>query len=130
MSEYQKSLLIKDIIKEVDSIIASDESHKTRMNRLWKTARKSGFAGGVDSIKDAYLSRAKSLIPSVVSKAKTRLNGSDGVKSENTENLSPGGSTSSGSGKRTSPQDGRKVDWSKYPDDESYLKRTQTHVRS
>lgn len=61
----QKSL-IKEIMERVDSAITKDTRHMGNVKNLWDKARKAGFTTDwKDSIQNAYLSRAKVLIPKI-----------------------------------------------------------------
>jgi hypothetical protein len=66
MSERAKTLLVKDIIDEVDRKLAADEGHMKTMNARWARAHREGLnTASKEKVVSAYLSRAKQVIPSV-----------------------------------------------------------------
>lgn len=66
MSNFLRDALHDKIIAEVDRQIASDQSHMKYINSLWKRAMESKYDPSFKTrIKDAYLARAKQIIPTV-----------------------------------------------------------------
>lgn len=71
MSEYVRRNATRDAQEELNSIIAGDTRFRTILDRLWERAFADNFSpNSVDRIKSAYLSKAKTLLPSVIKKAR------------------------------------------------------------
>lgn len=71
MSDYVKKNAIKESIEQLESTLASDSRFRVVLNKLWEKAAKDGFSkSSQDAIKTAYLSRAKSLLPSIIQKSR------------------------------------------------------------
>lgn len=71
MSDYIRKNASKDVLEKVEELIGRDARFKTLTDRLWRKAADSGFSKeSVDAIKSAYLSKAKTLLPSVIKKAR------------------------------------------------------------
>lgn len=71
MTDYVKNALVQDIIKRIDRVLATDTNHKAKMKQLWEGAKGSRFnRQWKDRIKVAALSRAKSVMPAIRSKAR------------------------------------------------------------
>lgn len=118
----QKSLT-KEIMDRVDSKIQKDTRHMGNINHLWDQAKRNGFTSDwKDRIINAYLSRARLLIPpvrqAVLSEAK--LNAKMGVveAKEKTRIPSSGSAVNRQSGAKI---DSKKIDWSKAGDERSML---------
>ena len=66
ITDFVRDALVGKIISEIDKSIASDNTHIAFVRRLWAKAKAEGFRSDLkDSIVNAYLSRAKSLTPSI-----------------------------------------------------------------
>lgn len=71
MSEYIKKNAIKDAQDSLNTAIRSDRRFTTLLDKLWEDAIKKNFnQESTDRIKSAYLSRARTLLPSVIKKAR------------------------------------------------------------
>lgn len=71
MSDYIKKNASKDVLEKVEELISRDARFKTLTDRLWRKAAENRFdKKSVDDIKAAYLSKAKTLLPSVIKKAR------------------------------------------------------------
>ena len=76
MSPYMKKVLTRDIIKEIDSALLSDRSHKNNMAVIWKQAGSSNFNSSWKAkILSAVLARAKTIMPSIRSKVRSEALG-------------------------------------------------------
>jgi hypothetical protein len=71
MSDYVRKNATRDAFDTLDSLIKRDARLKTVVDKLWERAKKSDFAkSDLDLIKSAYLSKARTLLPSVIKKAR------------------------------------------------------------
>ena len=79
LKETTKKALVKELVREIDREVASDPNHMSRVERLWKNAKRSSYAQGHTSrIISAYLERAKQLLPKHARKVREELNISPG----------------------------------------------------
>lgn len=70
LSKRQRASLIKEIKDEIDATLGKDEAHKRQMAAMWKKAASADYPRDQrGQIKNAFLARAKALVPSV----RTRL---------------------------------------------------------
>jgi hypothetical protein len=73
--EYTRNSLVNSILSEIDGIIANDEAHMNRVNRLWAQARRSSYARQhVSRITSTYLERAKQVLPKIAQKVREEHN--------------------------------------------------------
>lgn len=80
MKSGVKKLIVKQIRDEVMQQVAADKSHLSRMDAFWNREKRLGYSGTLkDSIKNAYLSRARSIIPSVRAKVRKEVLGTQKV---------------------------------------------------
>jgi hypothetical protein len=71
LKEFTKKALVKTLIGDVDGALASDEAHGQRMTRLWAAARRAQFSRGhISRIVNAYLERAKQVLPRLAAKVR------------------------------------------------------------
>jgi hypothetical protein len=71
MSDYVRRNATRDALEELQTLVTSDKRFKIILDKLWENAFKSNFSkSSVDSIKSAYLGRAKTLLPTVIKKAR------------------------------------------------------------
>lgn len=71
MQPYVKKNAVKDAISAMEKVINSDRGFKTGLNRLWERALQDKFSkNSRDSIKRAYLHRAKAILPEVIKNAR------------------------------------------------------------
>jgi hypothetical protein len=77
LSPFIRSVIIDKVIDQVGATLAKDQSHLRYMDSLWDRAKKNGRTDE-DKTKliSAFLSRAKSLIPSIRSKLIAEATGS------------------------------------------------------
>lgn len=69
LSDYMKDMLTERILIEVNKQMAVDKAHMNYMDDLWRKAAKSGFTSEWKSrITNAYLARARQLVPAVRTK--------------------------------------------------------------
>jgi len=109
MSDYVKTHATKEAFENLETLISKDARFRSLLDKLWEKAFQSDFdKESTDRIKSAYLSKAKTLLPSVIKKA--RIDAMKGRRTEDSEDLletkaekkgpiTPGKSTSPSSGK-------------------------------
>lgn len=72
MTEYIKKNASREALESVTAMIERDTRFKSLLDRLWEKTIKGNFQQvDVDRIKSAYLSKAKTLLPTVLKKART-----------------------------------------------------------
>ena len=113
MTEYMKNHATAEALETLDDLIQRDTRFRGLLDRLWEKAFHQGFdKTSTDRIKSAYLSKAKTLLPSVIKKARNdALRGmgrrvredSEGTDEKETTSkkgpITPGRSTAPSSGK-------------------------------
>jgi hypothetical protein len=118
LSNWQIERMTDDIFSRVQKSLADDRRHMGNINGLWKKAKDAGFtSSSKDSIVNAFLSRAKLLIPrhraAVLSEAKVSATVSkDGTKKK-VKRVSGSSSIRSTTSSSASSVDPKKVDWNK-----------------
>jgi len=71
MTDYVKNHAVKEAHETLENLMAKDVRFRGLLDRLWEKAFQSGFdKESTDRIKSAYLSKAKTLLPSVIKKAR------------------------------------------------------------
>lgn len=117
ISDLLKNKLTDEIFARVDAAVSKDARHMGNMNNLWARAKRAGFTTEwKDSIINAYLSRAKVLVPTyrqkVLSEARVSVKDradSDGKKRPTRiSGSNSGGSSGFKPGQKV---DARKIDW-------------------
>lgn len=69
MQDYVKKNAIRNAQEDLESSMGQDKRFSTLMDRLWETAFKENFSPkSIEQIRSTYLSKAKSLLPSIISK--------------------------------------------------------------
>lgn len=72
MTGYVKKNASREALESVTAMIDRDNRFKQLLDRLWERAIKNDFnKEDTDRIKNAYLSKAKTLLPTVIKKART-----------------------------------------------------------
>jgi hypothetical protein len=107
MTDYVRKNAVRDAHGTLETLISKDTRFRGLLDRLWEKAFQSGFdKDSTDRIKSAYLSKAKTLLPSVIKKARNEaLRGHSQARSSDTGNtarkapITPGRSASPSSGK-------------------------------
>jgi hypothetical protein len=108
MSDYVKRHATTEAFNNLEDLISKDARFRSLLDKLWEKAFESNFdKSATDKIKSAYLSKAKTLLPSVIKKARTdalkgRRSDTNEVEEERpakTGPITPGRSTSPSSGK-------------------------------
>jgi uncharacterized membrane-anchored protein YjiN (DUF445 family) len=71
MTDYIKRNAIKDSQEMLNSLISRDTRFKSLVDKLWEKAIESDFnKESIDRIRRAYISKAQTLLPSVIKKAR------------------------------------------------------------
>ena len=113
MSDYVKTHAAKEAFENLETLISKDTRFRSLLDKLWERAFQTKFdKESTDKIKSAYLSKAKTLLPSVIKKARN-----DALKGRRADNdsreetaskkgpITPGRSTTPSSGKFKSGKD-------------------------
>lgn len=88
MSDYVRKNASRDAMDSLETIINKDSRFKSLVDKLWEAAFKDGFTKvSTDRIRSAYVSKAKTLLPSVIKKARNEALRGMGrrVANENTD---------------------------------------------
>ncbi len=119
LSPYVKEKLIDDIMSAIDKELQKDPDHLALMNSKWRRARQDAYnRESLHRIVGAYRARAKSLIPSVRSRLKSKALGISAKKARNADELRErkeihAGGVHNGSSRNPSP---REIDWGQTSD--------------
>ena len=119
MSDKMQQMVTREIISEIDKILTSDRSHTSRMNSLWKKAGESNFARENKArILNAYLGRAKELLPTIRSKVRNAALGTKQINKDKVKDRTEpkGGGNGSRSSSSSKNIDSKNIDWSKTTD--------------
>jgi hypothetical protein len=72
MSDYVKRTAVREALEEALEILSNDRSLKGHLNSLWKKVFDSNFnSSSRNAIKSAFLSKAQTVLPLVIKKART-----------------------------------------------------------
>lgn len=108
MSDYVKTHATKEAFNNLENLIEKDMRFRSLIDKLWEKAFQTDFdKESTDRIKAAYLSKAKTLLPSVIKRARSeamrgrKAEGDDilELKANKKGPITPGRSTSPSSGK-------------------------------
>lgn len=104
MTAFVKQHAVAEAFDNLETLISKDMRFRSLLDKLWEKAFQSGFdRDSTDRIKSAYLSKAKTLLPTVIKKARNdALAGSASVAEETPTRkgpIAPGRSSSPSSGK-------------------------------
>lgn len=111
MTDYVKTHAAKEAFDSLEDLINKDSRFRSLLDKLWEKAFETNFSKeATDRIKSAYLSKAKTLLPSVIKKARMDALKGLGKRASEEESeveetapkkgpITPGRSTSSSSGK-------------------------------
>lgn len=110
MTDFVKKHAINEAHSTLEDLISKDTRFRGLLDRLWEKAFEKGFdKESTDRIKSAYLSKAKTLLPSVIKTARNNALKGSGRSSRETEDiLTPKKSPSvSSNGRSTAPSSGK-----------------------
>jgi hypothetical protein len=101
MGDYVKKNASRDAMESIEKLIDSDKRFKTIVDRLWERSFNQNFSkASVEQIRSAYLSKAKTLLDSVIKKSRNdALKGIGKRVKEDTSDKTPK------KGQRTSDKD-------------------------
>jgi hypothetical protein len=87
MTDYVKKHATQEAFQDLETLISKDARFRSLLDRLWEKAHESGYdRTSTEKIKSAYLSKAKTLLPSVIKKARTEaLRGRSKVEADEEE---------------------------------------------
>jgi hypothetical protein len=107
MTDYVKGHAVNEAHEILEGLIAKDSRFRGLLDRLWEKAYERNFdKDSTDKIRSAYLSKAKTLLPSVIKTARNNaLRGLGRNRSEEEIDLTPKKSPTPG--KSTSPSSGK-----------------------
>jgi len=92
MTDYVRKNASREAMEMLESVLGKDTRFVALKDKLWESAFKENFSkASIDRIKSAYLSRAKTLLPAVIKKARIDALKGLGKRSdeEETPNKSP-----------------------------------------
>lgn len=90
LKEKTKNALVADVLRDIDQEITGDQNHMNRVNRLWVNARRSSYANGhVSRITNAYLERAKQILPKLARRIREENNIKDDQKGTRSDDRRP-----------------------------------------
>jgi len=105
MTDYVRKNASREAMEMLDTVLSKDARFIALRDKLWEAAFKSNFSReSVERIKSAYLSRAKTLLPTVIKKARIDAMRGLGKRADEEERVdktpvSPGRPRSNASGK-------------------------------
>ncbi len=71
MTDFVKRNAIRDATEELEKLIGTDDRFKMLIDKLWENAYKNDFSReAVSKIEQAFISKARTLLPSVIKKAR------------------------------------------------------------
>ena len=91
MTDYVRRNASRDAMDSLEGLISQDTRFRTLVDKLWEKAFEDGFRReSVDRIRSAYISKAKTLLPSVIKKARIEALRGMGRKSDDDSNSEEG----------------------------------------
>jgi hypothetical protein len=109
MTDYVKNHAVKEAHEKLEDLLSKDKQFRGLLDRLWERAHERGYdKDSTDKIKSAYLSKAKTLLPTVIKKARNDALKGLGrrVDSDEVEDLTPKKSPIT-PGRSTAPSSGK-----------------------
>lgn len=71
MSDYVKRTASREAFEHLNTLITKDSQFKVLVDKLWERAEKADYSDeSVNKVRSAFLAKAKSLLPSVIKKAR------------------------------------------------------------
>lgn len=124
-TDYMRDVLTQRVMEELDTVLQSDRRHMNQMNSLWRRGMAAGMTPDWKArIKNAYLARAKTVLPQIRAKvrrdsglysgkASPRPNNQSNSTGEGPKRIPAGPPASLRAKGSVSPKD---VDWSRTSD--------------
>ena len=109
MTDYVKQHAVREAFTNLEDLISKDTRFRSLLDKLWAKAYESGFdKASNDKIKAAYLSKAKTLLPTVIKKARQdALRGLGRRRDSDSEETTPKKSPTASVGRSTTPSSGK-----------------------
>lgn len=86
MSDYVKRTASREAFETLDTLIKKDSQFKVLVDKLWERAEKSDYSEeSINKVRSAFLAKAKSLLPSVIKKARNEALRGMGKKVKDTD---------------------------------------------
>lgn len=90
MTDFVRDHATADAVKEISDLLSKDTRFKTLVDKLWDKAAKSNFPKNlIDDIRNAYMSRAKTVLPTVIKTARDKALKGMGKRVEDTDKKGP-----------------------------------------
>ena len=129
MTDYVKRTASREVIESLDSLMQKDTRFVKIYDRLWERAATSNFSTeSMDKIKSAYLSKAKTLLPVLIKRARgealrglRRAKDSDDINTKDRKGPLPVGKTRSSASSPNSSKTGNDKSKSSVPRDMTSL---------
>ena len=117
MSDYVRKNASRDALDTLEDIINKDSRFKNLVDKLWEKAFQEDFSKpSIDRIRSAYVSKAKTLLPSVIKKARNEaLRGMGKRVREDEETTSKKGPIAAGRPRSQTPTTGRTTNAKEIP---------------
>jgi len=116
MTDYVRRNASRDAMDSLESLISQDARFKSLVDKLWEKAFEDSFRReSVDRIRSAYISKAKTLLPSVIKKARIEALRGMGRKSDDDSNSEEGNKSPIPVGRPRSPNSGKIKDAKEIP---------------
>lgn len=108
MTDYVKGHAVREAFNTLENLISQDTRFRALLDKLWARAYENGFdKASNDKIKAAYLSKAKTLLPTVLKKARQDALRGNSRRVREDEELTPKKSPVIQSGRSTTPSSGK-----------------------
>ncbi len=108
MSDYVKNHATKEAFENLETLISKDTRFRSLLDKLWEKAFQSNFdKSSTDRIKSAYLSKAKTLLPTVIKKARNDAMKGRARESDEGNGFNSRKSPITRNGSSTTPSSGR-----------------------
>lgn len=105
---------VREVMDTLEGTLQNDQNHIRRMNNLWDSLVSSGFSNrGKKQLYDAWTSRAKLVLPGIITQVKPSYFTNGAPKKVVTKEQIPQGGSGSTKSAKVSPG---KIDWSKTSD--------------
>jgi hypothetical protein len=118
MTDYVRKNATREAFDTLETLIGKDTRFRTLLNKLWEKAFEENFTKqSQERIRAAYLSKAKTLLPTVIKKARNEALKGMGKRTVDEEStprrgvITPGRSTTPSSGKKEVPKGMKSIDF-------------------
>jgi len=109
MTPYLKKTAVNEALKEIQGLVEGDKNFRSLLDKHWQNAFKTKFdKQSLDKIRSTYLSKAKSLLPTLIQKHRNEALKGIGKRTNETKDrkgpLAPGRTTTSKGAKTEVPK--------------------------